>query len=225
MKNRSLILVGDLHGAWEILRLILAESGDTPIIQVGDFGVGFGYGYGLNRETHLWEQIENQDPKELPKNFRFIRGNHDNPAACRAYPNYMGDYGVDKETDIFFLSGAWSIDANIRKIDVNWWADEELSYEELHKAIELYEQTKPKIVITHTCPATIGKMLTNPNFGGYHGSRTENALETMWNLHRPKYWFFGHWHREWNKNILGTIFECLNSNQVKLIKKLEKLSK
>jgi Icc-related predicted phosphoesterase len=203
--------LGDIHGAWGMLNEILKRHKDIPSIQVGDLGLGFVNSYTfLNQRTGLWETKGGiKDPKEFPKKFRFIRGNHDNPEVCRKHPNYLGDYGVDKETGIFFVSGAWSIDVNYRTPDIDWWYEEELDYPELQKVIELYEKTKPSVVVSHTCPSSIAKLLAGGNF---HGSKTENALETMWEIHKPKYWIFGHWHMVWRKNILGTDFICCAIN-------------
>ncbi len=40
-------------------------------------------------------------------------------------------------------------------------------------------------------------------------SRTMQALNAMFELHRPDLWFFGHWHRSAGAVIDGTRFQCL----------------
>lgn len=208
------LFLGDIHGDWATLNDVFQRRlyREIPIIQIGDLGLGFSLKYDyFNHRTGLWEtKIGSKDPEKFPDRFRFIRGNHDNPEACRRYPNYMGDYGVDSQTGIFYMSGAKSIDRDNRTIGIDWWDDEELSTFELQKAIDLYAQTKPKIVISHACPSTIAKMLSS--WKEFHGSKTETALEMMWSNSKPKVWIFGHWHMAWRKNVLGTKFICCPIN-------------
>jgi len=150
---------------------------------------------------------------------RFIRGNHDNPELCRAHPNYLGDYGYLSAQDIFFLSGGWSIDVDFRTPGIDWWRDEELTTQELQSAIDLYEQSKPRIVVSHECPTAV-KAATlravahqNRNSWGdkatYH-SRTELALQAMFELHQPEVWIYGHYHVRCEIVEQGTRFNCLN---------------
>lgn len=206
------LFLGDIHGCWGDLNDVLQRNKNTRIIQVGDLGLGFNQTYTyLNLNTGLWEaKIGKPDPTEFPKNFQFIRGNHDEPTTCRNHPNYLGDYGVS-EDGIFFISGAWSIDHGNRTIGVDWWDEEELDYPDLQNAIELYEKIKPKIVVSHTAPSSICKILQGSH-KKFYGSKTEHALETMWSIHKPKYWIFGHWHTVWSKNVLGTQFVCCAIN-------------
>lgn len=206
------IFLGDIHGDWSVLNKVLQKYKKTDIVQIGDFGVGFTYGYKLNRRTGLWEKTENNDPKALPDNFKFIRGNHDNPETCRQYPNYLGDYGYDEERKMFFVSGAFSIDREYRKAGENWWEDEELSIVDFNAAIQLYDQVRPTIMVSHTCPQSISNQLMNSTHKRYYQQRTEIALDRMFEIHKPEYWIFGHWHIQWRKNILGTNFVCVPIN-------------
>jgi hypothetical protein len=204
------LFIGDTHGAWGILNEFLKRYKDHRIIQVGDLGLGFPPT--INLATG---KLFSRDPEFLPKNFRFLRGNHDNPEACRKYPNYLGDYGVDSETKAFYISGAFSIDKHLRIEGQDWWPDEELSYQELQNVIDLYEKVKPDVVISHTCPSHIIMQFMKPPM--IPGHRTEKALGQMWEIHKPKLWIFGHWHRHWDKTILGTRFLCLDINQGKVL--------
>jgi len=98
--------VGDVHGNYRKY-LSLIEGADRSI-QVGDFGMGF-----LSRldAQHMRDQLD-------PIAHRFIRGNHDDPTLCRSTPHWIEDASHDEEEDIFFLGGAWSIDADWRNIRV-----------------------------------------------------------------------------------------------------------
>lgn len=191
-----MIVVGDIHGNFKDYLSLLKRYGSQSSVQVGDFGWGFG------------------PVPELPANAWFFRGNHDHPELARSSKHYLGDYG-QKEIDgvnFFFVSGAWSIDKNMRIEGRDWWPDEELSIAELNAALELYIQTKPDIVITHDGP----NIATNEILNKYSiqkldpiPTRTSQALNAMYEAHQPKKWIFGHWHTTWRKTIGKTDFRCL----------------
>jgi predicted phosphodiesterase len=197
-----MLFIGDIHGRIkEYLAVLKKHRIRLPYdhtIQLGDFGAGF---------------------VEIPKLYEedhFIRGNHDDPAKCKLSSNYLGDYGY-KEIDgikIFFVSGAWSIDAAYRTPMKSWWPDEELSYPELISAMELYEEVKPNIVLTHDGPndATIEIIKKHGSLFGtsvVYPTRTGGALTRMFETHQPDKWFFGHWHQDWKQKIGHTKFQCL----------------
>lgn len=196
-----MILIGDVHGKYKQLKAVL-ESTEDEVICVGDLAVGFpGIG-----------------PKPMfRKNLRFIRGNHDSPADCRAHPQYLGDFGVYQ--GVFFLGGAKSVDAQYRKEGIDWWRDEQLSQSDLERALALYVETKPEIVISHDCPWEIQREVCNRvreampwtrEFGDPRPYPTTLAMDEMLKVHRPKLHIFGHWHHSWRLERNGTRFICLN---------------
>jgi hypothetical protein len=69
---------------------------------------------------------------------------------------------------------------------------------------------KPQIVVTHECPESVSKSLF-PNHD-MRRSATGNALDTMFQLHKPRLWVFGHWHTNIRRVILGTMFVCVANN-------------
>lgn len=183
----SILIVGDVHGFTQTYTKFLERLPEGQrTIQVGDMGLGFA-GVGLSRN--------------IPATAKFFRGNHDEPTKCRAHSAYLGDYGFDPDTSIFHVAGAWSIDRAYRVEGKTWWADEELSYAELDKVVELYAQSKPRFVLSHECPSkTSGVMLASlmgPYFaakGECSQSRTAQALQIMLDHHQPEEWVFGHYH-------------------------------
>ena len=154
-------------------------------IHVGDMGVGFG--------------VE-------PLDCYFIHGNHDNPDLCKQYPNFLGRYGY-LELDgfnIFFVSGAYSIDKHLRTIGVDWWENEQLSYIEMTKMLSLYHGAD--IIVSHDCPSSLYPKL------GIKGktSLTANALQMLLESpQKPKQWFFGHHHVSREFYHYGVNFRCL----------------
>lgn len=196
--------IGDIHGKWlEYLNVIHDPKNPcSESVQIGDFGLGF-----QQRQEHV-DYVFGEMNKEN-HNHRFIRGNHDSPAECKANQNWIPD-GLT-ENGMMFVGGAHSIDQAHRVPGVSWWEDEELSYQELGEMIAKYEEYKPDVMVTHDAPDVIARHL----FPYYRkndpmcNSRTRNAFETMFTIHKPKLWIFGHWHESINTNILGTDFVCL----------------
>jgi hypothetical protein len=171
--------IGDVHGKIaEYTRILKRDVGTAPCLQLGDMGLGFS-------GTVL--------PIQLPQH-SFIRGNHDDPAACRAHRNYAGDYGTLSGVAlnlaevpypvVFFCGGAISIDSEWRKAwnaqeqwewtkwksksstppRKVWWEDEEMSQADLDEALALYVATKPDIVATHEAPTKAAEFLLAHGF-------------------------------------------------------------
>jgi predicted phosphodiesterase len=179
-------IIGDIHGKTESYQNILCNLPDGQrSIQVGDLGLGF-------KGVFL---------PELSEQHKWFRGNHDNPEKCRAHANYLGDYGYLPEDKLFWLAGAYSTDRLYRIEGISWWPDEELSIEELGKAVNLYEETKPEYVLSHECPTeaavwilqSLGLIQGNRRSSDAN-SRTAQALQIMYEIHQPKVWVFGHFH-------------------------------
>jgi len=198
-----MLLIGDVHGLFSNYMKLIEMSGSKKSLQLGDFGLGF-----PNGETHI-------DLSHIEGNHQFLRGNHDNPEVSRASSNYIGDYGIiegsfidDAFDKLFYISGAWSIDQTLRKVDYDWWEDEELSYEELSDAVNFYLKEKPDIVCSHECPTTILSHMYDSS--RCFTSRTGQSFDIMIKHHIPRYCFFGHHHRTWKKKVDDCLYTCLN---------------
>jgi hypothetical protein len=199
----KIVVIGDVHGSTKTYQKYVRRLPDGQrSLQIGDMGLGF-KGVGLH---------------DMGPNHKFFRGNHDAPDKCRSHANYLGDYGFLPEDNIFYLAGAFSIDRAWRIEGQSWWADEELSYDELGKAIDLYRQVKPRFVISHEAPAKSGNVLLadlqGPYFaakGGCVNSRTAQALESMLSFHQPEELVFGHYHVDKQFYVPGwsTKFTCV----------------
>lgn len=187
------LFCGDVHGKFNKFRKLTVQYNN--IIQVGDLGVGF------------------SDTSKLQDNFKFIHGNHDNPAVCRKMPQFLGRFGMyDHQT--FFLSGAESIDWVYRTEGVSWWRNEELSLWELEQAFDLYMERKPKIMVTHDCPFVL-----YPQMVSHHvkPNKTAISLDSFFINHKPGVWVFGHHHKNMDFIHDGTRFICLAELETKAI--------
>jgi len=191
-------MIGDVHAKIHDYLKIVKRS-EYPTIQVGDFGVGF-------FDPAIMSELQEHGVH------RFIRGNHDNPSACKEIDFWIPDGLVENET--MFIGGAWSIDHAFRIEDLNWWKDEECSYDELIRMLDVYKMVKPRVMVTHDCPNDFSKRFIVEK-GLAMGNmilptRTGQALQAMWEIHQPDLWVFGHWHTDLDVISNGTRFICLD---------------
>lgn len=198
--------IGDVHGKISLFTDIVNNTPkDHSAVQVGDLGVGFGQG-------EYWHQkLETLMDKNR---CRFIRGNHDNPEICKSMSQWIADGTV--EDDIFYCGGAWSIDVSRRTEGYDWWRDEELSWDELYRIIELYRMVRPRVMVAHEFPHEIAKKLffediRSPCFRmKQYNTRTGTAFQALIELHKPSLWIGGHYHFDVDTVIDGTRYICLD---------------
>lgn len=181
------MIISDVHGKfpkyWELVK------NESESLQLGDFGF---------KNAYEWYEKMN-----IPQH-KILGGNHD------YYPRkdlMIGDYGLTtvKGVDIFYVRGADSIDKRLRIEGRDWFREEELSIREMNSAIDLYEQIKPDLIVTHDCPQLVMEKL----FGYKEKSVTRQGLQGMFEIHQPSFWIFGHHHLDLNQIINGTNFVCL----------------
>lgn len=186
--------IGDVHGKFAKYKEI--ANAVPSSIQVGDFGVGF------------------HPVPEMKPNHRFIRGNHDDPNACKLEPNWIPDASYDD--GIFFLGGATSIDQHSRTEGVDFWSGEEMSIVDQMAGIDKYEcivnEGNPiKAIVSHELPENIAHIIFADRLERLNkGSRTRQALEAIHTIQAPPLWIFGHWHKSVDTIIDGTRFICLD---------------
>lgn len=197
-------IVGDVHG--KIIQYFALVKDVKESIQIGD--LGFRY-----------DSLSELDPSK----HKVLAGNHDNYATsyvngiktfCNQTEHFLGDYGMYR--DMFYLRGGLSIDKLQRKQGINWWEDEQLDYTTMCKALNYYNKVKPEIVLSHECPSTVIKYISSvpdslleQRFRCRLPSSTAQLLQEMFNLHKPKLWVFGHYHKDKTFSIDGTKFQCL----------------
>jgi hypothetical protein len=211
MKTR---IIGDIHGKLSRMQELL--NIDTPYsapeiersIQIGDYGIGF----------DTWSDQRMRDFQVSYPDHRFIRGNHDDPAACKKMSGYIADGTIEDRT--MFVGGAWSIDHGFRTIGIDWWDDEQLSQAQFDIIKKTYDRVRPDVMITHDAPIDISDDMfikTGLAMGGQNAkqipNRTNTNLQAMLDIHQPKFWFFGHWHHNVIYDRGDTRFICLGELQ------------
>ena len=191
----SITLIGDVHGKYEHYHKIVRQTERHPYtLQIGDFGFKYDTLKNVDSTRHL-----------------ILPGNHDHYDTCYNHPHFLGDYGYTSlnRIDFFYYRGAYSIDRQYRTIGIDWWENEQVNIDQFMKARELYRDIKPEIMITHDCPQDIALQMLEPGQRVYENI-TSWALQELYNIHQPKLWFFGHWHRSVKIQHGNTQFVCLN---------------
>ena len=191
----SITLIGDVHGKYEHYHKIVRQTERHPYtLQIGDFGFNYDTLKNVDSTRHL-----------------ILPGNHDNYDTCYNHPHFLWDYGYTSlnRIEFFYYRGAYSIDRQHRTIGIDFWENEQVNIDQFMKARELYHLKKPDLVITHDCPQDIAAQMLHMGQRTYENI-TSWALQELYNIHQPKLWFFGHWHRSKTIQHGKTKFMCLD---------------
>lgn len=199
-------IIGDVHGKYPTY-LELIKPCDYSV-QVGDLAYDYSF-------------LENN---KISLNHRFLKGNHD-LYDDKIIPHDLGDYGKRNVggLEFFFVRGAFSIDWKYRQKKYyggdwpqTWFLDEELKWADQYKAFDQYVKCKTRIMLTHDCPASISKIISDGEVlrsWGYNPdifeTTTGNFLQKCFEAWQPEIWIFGHYHLSYDKIIDKTRFICL----------------
>lgn len=205
-------IIGDVHAQIDSVinengrsNYLKLTEGCTYSIQLGDLGDAIAY-----------QQIgESCDPAR----HKFLPGNHDD--YDHLPPHALGDFGQSTLGGVpfFFVRGAQTSDQT-KRLDLQqrlgkklWWEEEELTLAQVEQAVQAYRLAKPRLMLSHDCPASIRdcllRELSQADSAKSSGSRTCEMLEQMLQVHRPEIWLFGHYHQDWKIQQDGTLFQCL----------------
>lgn len=198
---QKLRIIADIHGNIEKYMDLISDCDYS--IQLGDLSFDHSFLKNVDWERH-----------------KFITGNHCNHDTAPNWPHFLGRFG-ELNNSTFFVSGGFSIDREYRiknrwKNGQSYWENEELSIRELNTAYDQYIECKPDIMLSHEAPRSIVKHFTDSKILKSFGfdpktftTRTSEYLNAMFNAHKPKIWFFGHYHQTWTQDITGTQFVLL----------------
>lgn len=199
--------IGDTHGGWKKYKKLIKSSPEAVSLQLGDFGIGFYHPY----TTKLMGGNPPHDSMARGCHL-FIRGNHDNPGHCATHPSWVpdGTYAPLKgaEGEVFCIGGATSIDQEYRVPGYTWWEGEELGYGEWLRVMDVWEKEKPDILATHDVPEEVVVAIIAPKagYGRLYPSRTCQALQNLFEIHRPAICLHGHHHISYRQVYKGTEF-------------------
>ena len=222
MNYNRVFIRGDAHGDFSWLPAWCEENHtakDDALIILGDAGIMY-YGPTSDKERMLKKFIAKQ-----PITLLCVRGNHearpsDYTSICYEflgtdpivqdvwyfepeYPNikYIADgtifYLNDKKC--LAIGGAYSIDKEYRLLmGWRWFANEELTDEEMCNILDKIDHQYFDYVFTHTCPEDWQP--TDLFLSGINQSkvskRMEQFLTTVSEIIDFKHWYFGHFHAD-----------------------------
>jgi hypothetical protein len=225
MKGHNVIhIIGDLHGKLNKINISKYKEDDI-LLQLGDAGI-------------VWTQdnFENFELDMFEKNFKglliCILGNHENHNSIKH--NYQTIRIFDAECykirkNIYFikngevlnidnksfliLGGAFSIDKNNRIENMTWWSDEQMNYDEQHKALKKIEENNNKFnyVLSHTITSDIIDKYFD-NLPGCIDS-TSKFLSHINYMIKFEKWFFGHFHVD---KVFEEKYQCVYEEVITL---------
>ena len=203
--------IGDVHGKFDEYIEITKKHIFT--LQLGDMGFDLDKLKNANCFCHS-----------------FVPGNHENYARilAREWPHAVNGLGPTGYMDygcfhfagltMYFIRGAESIDKHLRTEGVDWFADEQLCYSRLSSMVDNFRAVKPRIVVSHQCPAFVVTEILRNEMGDIYkyGKQfaydiTSQAMMSAWHAAsvHPALWVFGHHHCEFDQVIQGTRFVCV----------------
>jgi hypothetical protein len=154
----------------------------------------------------------------------------------KEYPNIF--FAIDGEVydlDDFkciVIGGAYSVDKFYRlERGFGWWPDEQMTAVQRQAAMTLYEQTRPRYVVSHDAPTAAAKALLEPlcvsgpySNSGYYEAKYEGIqqsfisqmMQVMLEIHAPEHWVFAHFHtsKTFKLEKYPTQFQVLGINEV-----------
>lgn len=218
MRNFDRIFIrGDTHGDFDFLDDFCEKACTTThdlLIILGDASINY---YPPN---HKWHMELTSKLRHMPITLFCIRGNHeDRPEDRPEYhcedvgigdpvyvSNWMPNVWFAKSVGEYVLDGmkclvaggAYSVD-KLRRITNGdkWVANEQLTYEEKYKLLQIAERDIWDHVFTHTCP--IDWMPRDLFLPDIDQTKVDNTMENLFQAMiecdiKFKHWWFGHYH-------------------------------
>ena len=188
-------IISDLHGNYLRYIELVNDPNIFGSIQLGDFGLKY---------------LEFLSEIDYKKNL-VILGNHDRWDLKDKYPHFISKpefYNLG-DFNFFAIPGAYSIDSAYRTPGVDWFKEEEMTYQEGLECIELFKSVKPQTVLSHDCPEEAFIRVCS-NYISSVQSITRQIMSNCFYHHKPKNWIFGHHHTSKKFSIEDCWFTCLD---------------
>lgn len=214
---------GDVHGDFSWVKQFCEQEETTRqdlMILTGDSGLLF-YGKDNSREKFMKTVCGN-----APLTWLVVRGNHDNRPANEGmelryrdfikgqaywedeyyniiYAAEIGEYSINLRK-FLTIGGAYSVDKFYRIHNHwTWYADEELTDEEMNEGLHKVRGRKYDYIVSHTCPINMEPtwLFMNGIDQSQVSKRMEKFLQRIKNCVNYSCWFWGHYHddHQWRR--------------------------
>lgn len=222
MTTKPVFILGDVHGKYKDHRWkkIFNYIQDSLIVCVGDFGVGFAET--LEEEMELLDSI-NRELVVSGNELLVARGNHENPkffdgtiqcdfSCLKFIPDYEQTTLLGYRT--LFVGGGISIDRKWRTEGLDYWKDEGVKPIPEHIRNEKFD-----LIVSHNCPNFVNHSSQNLYDEPGNPVKTDAynerlILDDLYNITKPKKWFYGHYHNSEYAKIGNTHFRCLDELEI-----------
>jgi hypothetical protein len=191
----KIIIIGDVHGEFARLNVIINKHKPDVILACGDFG--------------YWPKFRSQEIKPGNTKIYFCDGNHEDHHSLIDLMEYVRDKPIPIQKNVFymprgtvleidnkkilFIGGAESIDKEYRIPGKTWFPEESITQEDLDKLPDI----KPDIIISHTCPAFVMEEMNMTYWGDKSpDEQSPTLLNKVYEKYKPARWYYGHFHQE-----------------------------
>lgn len=221
MNHKPVFLLGDTHSPQPCIRICREIPENSILIHVGDFGAF--------DEPIFWESADRLGKLTQKKNIEFlvIRGNHCQKSLYTNRKIYgvtmLEDYSerVINGERFLFIGGGYSVD-RVSRLRHGWCYDPNEPM--------IYKPTTPcDILISHTGPRRyLDHLLTFP-IERYFAidanlkddlQREQDMVDDILCDCKPKVHVWGHFHVSHKCRDNGTVFQCLNVEEVKTLEEI-----
>lgn len=208
--NKKILITGDTHGDLSLTRFKEVEKLKPDyLIVTGDFGYIFN---GSEEEANALNELA-----KMPYTILWVDGNHENFNMLNQYyltEEWNGGKVQKIRKNIFRLKrgeifniegkkfftfgGAKSVDRAYRRLNYDYWLEEEPTLKEMNYGIDNLEKNDNKVnyIITHTCALDTLKEIIpyaeNDELSNYFQFVKDNIKFDKW--------YFGHLHQAYNKD-------------------------
>jgi len=227
--NDKILVIGDLHGNWIPLNILIAKKRPDIILQCGDYGYWPKWhntrGIGYPKRQKKWNLYGLKPGKTK---IYWCDGNHEDHWAikeiietgnCEIQPNIFyqprgSTIELPDGRKVLFMGGGESIDKEIRTIGIDWFPEETITQSD----IKDLPDEKIDIIISHTCTIDMYRSIMNikPD-NDYRILKGEDpslhGLQFIFEQYKPDLWYFGHFHLFMKGKIRDTNWTALDMPQ------------
>ena len=200
MISGPILIISDVHTRYDVINRQIAHAEEltgeqmAQVFVLGDFGF-------FQDEMHAWFRRAGH---RFERRVRCVEGNHEDHADLENLTRRYADVVTHMPRGAMAHLGRWRalclggthyMDAGSTP------RGSEISRRDIDACLA-YSPEDVDIVLTHDCPAHVGV----PNTPGleHYGPTGVPEMVELAEYYRPRWWFFGHHHRWFEKSLAGT---------------------